>query len=62
MSLEVVLAGGGQLDGNQLEAILLSISKHRMDGSVEISYPRLSKRVMMGPIRPRCSESQNLES
>ena len=62
MSLEVVLAGGGELDGNQLEAISLSMSGHRMEGSVEISYPRLSKRVMMGPIRPRCRESQNWSS
>jgi hypothetical protein len=51
--LEVLLAGSGELDGSELVAgDVLAIDQFTY---VEDTYPRFSKREMMGPIRPRCS-------
>ena len=57
MLLEVLLAWSDELDGNELEAD--GYQYHVISNAWHyITYPRFSKREMIGPIRPRCMESQ----
>jgi len=53
MLLEVLLAGGHELDSCELVAVMLLVIIPTLLGAP--TYPRASKREMMGPTRPRCN-------
>lgn len=61
--LEVLLAGGDELQGNELVAACDVCQQMARAGEsfklgVEFTYPRFSKREMMGPTRPRYTDYQ----
>jgi hypothetical protein len=53
MLLEVLLGRSNELDGGKLVTVEKILAQNYNTEYLDRTYPRASKRVMMGPIRPR---------
>lgn len=71
MSLEVLLGGSDELDGDKLitESCLFyeqkpenyqKYQRHGLTRGQRLTHPRFSKREMMGPTRPRFAEAMSV--